>query len=76
MAAARFRTGPVLGIEDLMIALAVRTGVASLVKLTPDGYQELSHFTPLGGQSWTPPVTADGKLIIRNTKTLACFDLR
>jgi hypothetical protein len=46
-----------------------------MVAATPDGYQELGRFNPLGGQSWTAPIVADGKLIIRNLQTLACFDL-
>ncbi len=47
-----------------------------MVKLTPDGYHELSRCKPLGGQSWTPPIFADGKLIVRNRKVLACVNLR
>ena len=47
-----------------------------MVKATPDGYQELGRFKPLGGQSWTAPVIADGKLIVRNTSALACFTLK
>jgi hypothetical protein len=30
---------------------------------------------PLGGQSWTAPIVAEGKLIIRNKRELACLDL-
>jgi len=30
----------------------------------------------LGGQSWTAPIPAGGKLIIRNRKALACIDLK
>ena len=40
-----------------------------------DGYQELGRIQVLGGQSWTAPIVADGKLIIRNKGALACLDL-
>ncbi len=47
----------------------------AMVEATPEGYRELGRFTPLGGQSWTAPIVADGKLIVRNKEALACFDL-
>jgi|GEM_PF-5273124 len=34
------------------------------------------RFTPLGGRSWNAPIITDGKLIVRNQKELACFDLK
>jgi hypothetical protein len=37
----------------------------------------LGRFTPLGGAfSWTAPVVADGKLLVRNKSELACYDLK
>ena len=47
-----------------------------MVNATPSGYQELGRIRPLGGQSWTAPIVAEGKLLIRNKQALACLDLR
>ena len=45
-------------------------------KLSPEKYQEIGRFKPLGGQSWTAAIVADGKLIVRNKTALACFALK
>ena len=47
-----------------------------MVELTPEKYTELGRFKPLGGQSWTAPIIADGKLILRNKKVMACYELK
>jgi hypothetical protein len=46
------------------------------VALSPSGYKELGRFTPLGGQAWTAPIVANGKLITRNLTALACYSLK
>ena len=46
------------------------------VQASPDGYKQVSQMTPLGGQSWTAPILADGKLIVRNTQAIACLSLK
>ena len=71
-----FEKGPVLGLDDAFIALDGRTGDCVLVKFDPAAYTELARFKPLGGQSWTAPILANGKLIVRNKTTLACIDLK
>ena len=52
-----------------------KTGDFALIKMTPESYQEVGRITPLGGQSWTAPIIANGKLLVRNTKALACLNL-
>ena len=71
-----FEKGGVVAVDDTLLALAGDSGALVMVAATGQGYQELGRFTPLGGQSWTAPIVADGKLIVRNTQALACFDLR
>ena len=71
-----FEKGGVAGVGGALLAMCGKTGELVMVQMTPDHYQELGRFTPLGGQSWTAPVVAAGKLIVRNTKTLACYDLK
>jgi len=71
-----FEKGGVVAEEDVLLALGGKTGELVMVKLTPDNYQELGRCTPLGGQSWTSPIIANGKIILRNRKMLACLNLQ
>ncbi|MHB0935247.1 MAG: PQQ-binding-like beta-propeller repeat protein [Armatimonadota bacterium] len=71
-----FEKGGLIAIDGVLLVLDGRTGELAMVRITPDAYQEMGRFTPLGGQSWTAPVVANGKLIVRNKAELACFDLK
>jgi outer membrane protein assembly factor BamB len=57
-------------------------GEVSLVKATPEGYQELGRFTPAEGpdrgssKAWAYPVVANGRLYIRDLGSLWCYDIR
>ncbi len=70
-----FERGGVVGVDGTIIAMSGNAGDVVMVEATPAGYNELGRIKPLGGQSWTAPIVADGKLIIRNKETLACLDL-
>ena len=71
-----FEKGGIIAVDGTIIGLDGKGGDAIMVELSPKEYKELGRFKPLGGQSWTAPVVADGKLIVRNTKALACFKLK
>jgi len=71
-----FDKGGLLAVDGTLIALQGATGDIKLVKLQATAYEELGALKPLGGQGWAPPVLADGKLIVRTTKALACIDLK
>ncbi len=71
-----FEKGGVLGVDGTIIALKGSSGELVMVRLAPNRYQEMGSFRPLGGQSWTAPVLANGLLIVRNTKALACYQLK
>lgn len=54
-------------------------GTMSLVKASPESFQEISHFTvPGSGErpSWSHPVILDGKLYVREGDVVNCFDVR
>ena len=70
-----FQKGGLVVVDGVIIALDGKGGDVIMVNATPDGYQELGRIRPLGGQSWTPPIIADGKLIVRNKSAIACLDL-
>ncbi len=70
-----FDQGSVLAVDGVLLVLFGGSGqLAMITPTTPP--QVLGTMTPLGGQSWTAPIMADGKLIIRNTKALACIDMK
>lgn len=71
-----FEWGGSTGIGDMAMVFDGKGGDLALVKLSPAKYQELGRFKPLGGQSWTAAIITDGKLIVRNKSTLACFALK
>jgi outer membrane protein assembly factor BamB len=71
-----FEKGGAIAADGTLIAFEGGSGNLVMVKLAPDKYQELGRFRPLGGQSWTAPILADGKLIIRNQKTLASLNVK
>lgn len=71
-----FEKGGVSAVDGVLLAFEGGTGNLVMVNMTPAGYQELGRFRPLGGRSWTAPVIAGGKLIVRNEKTLACLALK
>ena len=73
--AALFAVG-IIVVDGTIIAINGKDGDVIMVELKPDAYKELGRFKPLGGQSWTAPIIADGKLIIRNKAEMACFDLK
>jgi outer membrane protein assembly factor BamB len=71
-----FGKGGIVVVDGTIIAFNGRSGELIMVEMSTKGYNELGRFKPLGGQSWTAPIVADGKLIVRNKEALACFQLR
>ena len=71
-----FEKGGLVAVDDTIIAMDGRGGDVVMVSATGEGYQELGRFNPLGGQSWTAPIVADGKLIVRNKEAMVCLDLK
>jgi outer membrane protein assembly factor BamB len=71
-----FEKGGIVVVDGTIIAVNGGSGDVVMVELTPERYHELGRIVPLGGQSWTSPIVAQGRLIVRNRSTLACLDLR
>jgi outer membrane protein assembly factor BamB len=72
---AGFEKGGLIVVDGMLLAFQGGNGALAQVKADASGYQEIGRFTPLGGQSWTAPIVARGRLIVRNKTTLACFQL-
>jgi outer membrane protein assembly factor BamB len=77
---ARWKAGR-YGHGQLMIAgdrlvVVTEDGRVVLVRATPDGHEELASFEAIEGRTWNHPVIADGRLILRNGREMAAFDVR
>jgi outer membrane protein assembly factor BamB len=69
-----FEKGSIIGVDGTIIGFDGASGDLIMAAISPQSYQEMGRFTPIGGQSWTSPVVAYGRIIVRNKSTLACFD--
>lgn len=73
-----FAKGGVAGLAGALVAEHGDTGEVVLVKLDPQAYTELGRAKPFSrkGQYWSPPVVADGRLLVRGIDELVALDLR
>ena len=63
---------------DGLFVIRYESGPVYLVQASPDGYKEISNFTPPkgNGPAWPHPVIHDGKLYLRHGDILLCYDVR
>jgi outer membrane protein assembly factor BamB len=67
--------GPFLVADD-MILLMDDDGVLTLLKATPESFQQLARAKVLPGHhSWGPMALADGRLIVRDLTHMVCLDV-
>jgi len=71
----RYGYGQVVLAGDRLIVLA-ENGEVALVKATPERYDEVAKFPAIAGKTWNHPVIADGRLLVRNLREMAAFDIR
>jgi outer membrane protein assembly factor BamB len=71
----RYGYGQVLLAGDYLVVLA-ENGELALVSATPDGYREMARFSAISGKTWNHPVIVDGRLLVRNVREMAAFDIR
>ncbi len=58
------------------IIVLTEDGDMALVKPDPQKHVELARFPVLDGKTWNHPAFSDGRLLVRNLKEMAMFDLR
>jgi outer membrane protein assembly factor BamB len=73
--AARGFGHPAVTIADGKLFIQGDRGDVAIAEATPEGYRELGRFKPLAGTCWSAPVVANGRLYVRNERTLAAFDV-
>jgi outer membrane protein assembly factor BamB len=50
-------------------------GELALVKAAPDRFQEIARFPAIHGKTWNHLAITDGKLLVRNSAEMACFQI-
>ncbi len=71
----RYGYGQMLLASGHVIVLTEQ-GEIVLVKATPESHQEIALVPAIDGKTWNHPAIADGRLLVRNGREMAAFDLR
>ena len=70
----RYGHGQLLAAGGHLIVLT-EGGDLVLVQATPDGHREKARFPAVEGKTWNVPALAGGRILVRNTRQMAAFDL-
>ena len=70
----RYGYGQLLAAGDHLLVLSER-GDLVLVRATPDGHEEVAGFRAIDGKTWNVPAMAAGRILVRNARQMAAFDL-
>jgi outer membrane protein assembly factor BamB len=70
----RYGYGQLVLVGNSLVILA-ENGDLVRVRATPERYQELSRFQAVQGKTWNHPAVAGSKLLVRNSREMACFEL-
>jgi outer membrane protein assembly factor BamB len=70
----RYGYGQILLASNHLIILS-GSGELALVSARPDEYVEVCRFAAISGKTWNHPAMSGGKLLVRNSREMACFDL-
>ena len=71
----RYGHGQLLLAGDHLVILTER-GDLALVRATPERHEEVGYSPALEGKTWNVPALAEGRLLVRNARQMAAFDLR
>ncbi|MCY4073888.1 MAG: PQQ-like beta-propeller repeat protein [Acidobacteria bacterium] len=70
----RYGDGQLLAAGDHLVVLT-EDGDVVLVRATPERHEEVAGFTAIDGKTWNVPAIAGGRLLVRNAREMAAFDL-
>ena len=70
----RYGSGQLLAAGEHLVVLTER-GDLVLVRATPERHEEAARFHALDGKTWNVPALAGGRILVRNARQMAAFDL-
>ncbi|MDB6053687.1 MAG: WD40-like repeat-like protein [Verrucomicrobiales bacterium] len=70
----RFGYGQLIANHNHLIILSGE-GELCLVNATPEKFELISRIPALSGKTWNYPAISRGKILVRNSLEMACFDL-
>jgi len=70
----RYGYGQLLAAGEHLLVLTER-GELVLVRATPTGHEEVAGFRAIEGKTWNVPAMAGGRILVRNARQMAAFDL-
>ena len=70
----RYGYGQIMLAGDHVIVLT-EDGEVVLVNATPARHEEIAKFSAIDGKTWNHPMIADGRLLVRNLREMAAFDI-
>lgn len=72
-----FGLGPYMAVGDKLLVLQDNPVILHIFDVGPEGATLLASYEVIKGlDAWAPMAFADGRLVLRDTTKLACFDLR
>ncbi len=71
----RLKHGTVV-LADGHLLVLTEDGQFQIAKVSPQGFEPLTHTTVLDGRCWTIPILHRGKLYARNLEKAVCYSLR
>ena len=71
----RYGHGQLLLAGGHLVVLTER-GDLALVRATPERHEEVGYSPAIEGKTWNVPALAEGRLLVRNARQMAAFDLR
>ena len=69
-----FGPGNCILVGDKLVVLS-DAGEVTIVKASPNGYQEISRAKVVDGKCWSTPAFSNGRIYVRSTKEAACIEL-
>jgi len=70
----RYGHGQLLLAGDVLL-VQTEEGEVVLLDPSPEGSREVARFTALSGKTWNPPALAGSRLVVRNDREAAVYDL-
>ena len=57
------------------LVILSEAGEIALVKATPSSFQQVARIPAISGKTWNHPAISGGRLYIRNSSVMACYDI-